>query len=136
MSRKFLSILVGASMFAVAGAASAEEPTKLTADQMDGVTAAGFAFVSATGFVHKFKDVNTRIRLDKLARVHADVRIRGYLADAEAFANCNGFGCTAETLTFADADPAGINNFGIPTATSASQSLAASNGFRFCTVCK
>lgn len=131
MSGKFLSILVGASLFAAAGAANAGEPTKLTADQMDGITAAGIGIVDVVAFLTKFKDVNTRIRLDKAARVDVNVNIRGYLADAEAFANCNGFGCTAETLSFADADPAGFNNFGIPSATSASESLAASNGFRF-----
>jgi len=129
MSKKLVSILVGASMFAVVGAANAGEPTKLTADQMDGITAAGNAFISVVGFVDKFKNVHTNIRLQKFAQVFVDTRIRGYLADAEAFANCNGFGCTAETLTFADSDPFGVNNFGIPTATSASESLAASNGF-------
>lgn len=131
MSRKLLSVVAGLSMFAVVGAASADEPTKLTADQMDGITAAGNAFISATAFITKFKNVNTRIRLDKFANVRAFVFVRGYLADAEAFANCNGFGCTAETLTFADTDPFGVNNHGVPTATSASESLAASNGFHF-----
>lgn len=135
MSRKFLSILAGASLFAVASVANAGEPTKLTADQMDGVTAAGIGVVDVVAFLNKFKNVQTRIRLDKQARVGVNVHIRGYLADAEAFANCNGLGCTSETLTFADVDPAGINNFGVPSATSASESLAASNGFRICVRC-
>ena len=90
MSRKFLSIIAGASLFAVASVANAGEPTKLTAGQMDGVTAAGIGVVDVVAFLNKFKNVHTQIRLDKQARVGINVHVRGYLADAEAFAAAAG----------------------------------------------
>lgn len=108
------------------------EPLALTPDQMDRVTASGVGFVDFKIFVDKFKNVETKIDFDKHASVGVDVNIIGFLADAEAAANCFGFGCTAETLTGAESDAFGVTNeFGVPGAVSISQSVAASNLFDF-----
>ena len=124
MRKLALSSVAVASLVAVSAQA---EPLVLTGDQMDKVTAAGFGFADFDAFLSAFKDIETDIDFDKDAFVDVDVNISGYLADAEAFANCNGTGCTAETFTGADSDPFGVRNSGFPSATAASNSVAASS---------
>jgi hypothetical protein len=102
MKKLALSGLVLAAAMAV-GTAQAE-PLTLSADQMDGVTAAGTGFVKFDAFVKNVYDSHKDIKLDKFANVDVDTRIDGWLADAEAGSNCFGFGCTAETKTLSDTD--------------------------------
>jgi hypothetical protein len=117
---------------AMAVSTAQAEPLTLTADQMDHVTASGVGFVDFSVNITKFKDLDTRIDFDKDANVDVDVDIDGFLADAEAAANCFGIGCTAETFTGAETDALGVTNeFGAPGAVSVSQSVAASNEFEF-----
>ena len=47
MKRKLWSLLAGAALIALAGAASAGQPVSLTDTQMDRVTAGDFAFATA-----------------------------------------------------------------------------------------
>jgi hypothetical protein len=88
---------------AMAVSAAQAEPLTLSEGQMDGVTAGGFGFVQFDAFVqnnfHSMKNIN----FDKDARVDVQTDIDGWLADAEAGANCFGFGCTAETKALSDA---------------------------------
>ena len=89
---------------AMAVSTAQAEPLTLSADQMDGVTAAGFGFVKFDAFVENVYKSFKHIDLKKDAEVDVDNDIKGWLADAEAGANCFGFGCTAETKTLADSD--------------------------------
>lgn len=119
MSKVALSgLALGAAM--AVGTAQAE-PLTLSADQMDQVTAAGFAFVDVDVDVHNNLDSFKTFFIDKFARVHVSTDIDGWLADAEAGANCFGFGCTAETKTVAETDFFDFH------ATAFSSSLAASD---------
>jgi hypothetical protein len=102
MKKLAFSGLVLAAAMAV-GTAQAE-PLTLSADQMDGVTAAGTGSVKFDAFVKNFYDSDKNIFFDKVADVDVDTRIDGWLADAEAGSNCFGFGCTAETKTLSDTD--------------------------------
>lgn len=117
MSKLAASGLVIGTVFAI-GAAQAE-PFPLTANQMDQVTAAGSGFANFNANLNANKNVNSAINFQKRAQVNIAVLISGYLTDAEAFANCAGVACTAETFTGADADA--FRGVG----TSASQSVAA-----------
>jgi hypothetical protein len=101
MSKLALSgLALGAAM--TVGTAQAE-PLTLSADQMDQVTAGGFGFVEFDAFVTNFFFSEKDIFFNKFATVTVSTDIDGWLADAEAGANCFGFGCTAETKTLADA---------------------------------
>ena len=101
MSKLALSgLALGAAM--TVGTAQAE-PLTLSADQMDQVTAGGFGFVDFFANVENFFFSDKDIFFDKFATVTVSTDIDGWLADAEAGANCFGFGCTAETKTLADA---------------------------------
>jgi hypothetical protein len=101
MSKLALSgLALGAAM--TVGTAQAE-PLTLSADQMDQVTAGGFGFVEFHADVENFFLSEKDIFFDKFATVTVSTHIDGWLADAEAGANCFGFGCTAETKTLADA---------------------------------
>lgn len=90
-------VAVGALM--AAGVAQAE-PLKLSAAQMDQVSAGGFFDVA----------VRKQVLIDKLKRidiqkfVNAQAFVVGHLADAEASAQAFGSNTFAETLTIADAD--------------------------------
>jgi len=130
MKKFALYSLVLATAMAVSTAQA--EPLKLTADQMDHVTASGVGSAAFNINIRKFKDLDTHIDFRKHANVDVNVHVKGYFADAEAAANCFGFGCTAETLTGAETDAFGVTNkFGVPGAVSVSQSVAASNFFPF-----
>jgi hypothetical protein len=101
MSKLALSgLALGAAM--TVGTAQAE-PLTLSADQMDQVTAGGFGFVEFHADVDNFFLSDKDIFFDKFAVVTVSTDIDGWLADAEAGANCFGFGCTSETKTLADA---------------------------------
>jgi hypothetical protein len=135
MIRLAASTLLVGTVFAV-GVAQAE-PLTLTEDQMDQVTAAGFGAVNFQWALTKNKNANTTINFTKTAVVRSNVSVQGYLADAEAGADCFGFGCVAETLTGTETDAFGIvaepgsRFFGWPSATSVSESVSASNFFVF-----
>jgi hypothetical protein len=119
MKKLALSGLVLAAAMAV-GTAQAE-PLTLSAGQMDGVTAGGSGFVEFNAFVENFYNSDKNIFFDKVANVHTESDIDGWLADAEAGANCFGIGCTAETKSLADA------NFETFSGTAFSSSVAASD---------
>lgn len=123
--RKITSFVAMAALFAFVGSASAEQPMELTDDQMDHVTAGGFGFVDVELIVTKFKDVfeNVHKRVDK--NVNVNVNVDGFLADAEAGANCFAVNCVAETLTITDA------RADLLTATAFSESLSAGDPFDF-----
>jgi hypothetical protein len=102
MSKIALSgLALGAAM--TVGAAQAE-PLTLSADQMDQVTAGGFGFVEFFADVENLYFSDKLIFFNKFANVTVSTDIDGWLADAEAGANCFGFGCTAETKTLADSN--------------------------------
>jgi hypothetical protein len=101
MSKLALSGLALSAAMTV-GTAQAE-PLTLSADQMDQVTAGGFGFVEFFADVENFYFSDKFIFFEKFATVTVSTDIDGWLADAEAGANCFGFGCTAETKTLADA---------------------------------
>ncbi len=112
-------LILGSAMAVTAAQA---EPLALTTDQMDTVTASGFGFASFDADVFARKDFDTDIDFNKRARVDSRVHARGYLADANAVANCAGRrGCTAETFTGAD------TNAFERTGTAASHSVSASD---------
>jgi hypothetical protein len=102
MKKLVLSGLVLGAAMAV-GTAQAE-PLTLSADQMDGVTAAGYGTVQFDAYVQNKYDSYKDIDFKKHADVYVNNYIDGWLADAEAGSNCFGFGCTAETKTLADTD--------------------------------
>ena len=112
------AVFLGTAM--AVGAAQAQ-PLTLSNAQMDSVTAAGFGFAEFDAFVNVFKNFDTKINFQKFAKVDSHVSATGYLADANAVANCAGFGCTAETFTGAD------TNIFLGTGTAASHSVSASN---------
>jgi hypothetical protein len=83
------------------GAAQAE-PVILSADDLDGVTAAGYAYVDG------YKNVDINEQIDKDVKIYKDkyiyqyVDVYGFYADADGAANCYGYGC--ETITYALTD--------------------------------
>lgn len=120
--KNVFSILVGIVFTLSIGMANAEEPLTLNADQMDQVTAGGFAFVDVELIVTKFKDIFENVNKFVVKEVNAVVDVEGFLADAEAGANCFGFNCLAETLTITD------SRADLFTATAFSESLSAATG--------
>jgi hypothetical protein len=119
MKKLALSGLVLGMAMAVSAAQAA--PLTLSEDQMDGVTAGGFGFVEFKAKVENFYNSHKDIKLSKFAKVNVETDIDGWLADAEAGANCFGFGCTAETKTLAD------TNFETFSAVAYSSAIAASD---------
>ena len=116
--KKTLSLFAGAVLALSVSMANADEPMTLTADQMDRVTAGGFGFVDVELIVTKFKDVFETINKLVLKEVNVTVNVDGFLADAEAGANCFGLNCVAETLTITD------TRLDLLTATAYSESLS------------
>lgn len=112
-------LILGSGMAVVAAQA---EPLTLTANQMDTVTASGFGFADFDAFVDVFKNFETNIEFLKFAEVAVFVDVSGFLADANAVANCIAFGCTAETFTGTDVNIAAEGGF---TTTAASHSVSA-----------
>ena len=116
-------LALGAAM--VVGTAQAE-PLDLSADQMDQVTAAGYAFVQADKYVNINEKVRNTTDIFKLKQVLQFVDVKGYFAHADGAANCIGsVGCEAGSFAITD-----VNAFeGM--ATSVSGSEAATSGFFF-----
>ena len=114
-------LVLGAAM--AVGTAQAE-PLTLSANDLEDVTAAGFAFVEA----HKKVNIDEHIRnttdIFKLKQVLQLVDVKGYFAHADGAANCIGFaGCEAGSFAITDVDV----HKGM--ATSVSGSEAATSGF-------
>lgn len=103
MRRLALSgLALGAAM--VVGTAQAE-PLNLSADQMDQVTAAGFAFVQADKKVFIDEHVRNTTDIFKLKQVLQLVDVKGYFAHADGAANCVGHaGCEAGSYAITDVD--------------------------------
>ncbi|NIA72358.1 hypothetical protein HBA54_27595 [Pelagibius litoralis] len=112
---KILSLMAGASLLALSGVATAEEPVVLGESALDSVTAAGT--VNFNTNIVKTVDIFKTVFLDVDKDVDAQVFIDGRLATAEASADALGFDALAETDTFAQVDETGAFAF--------SESLAA-----------
>ncbi|NIA72359.1 hypothetical protein HBA54_27600 [Pelagibius litoralis] len=113
--KRFLSVFAGASLLALSGVASADEPTILSATTLDAVTAGGTVEFDTNVF--KTVEINKVVNLTVFKDVDADVDIEGRLATAEASADALGENALAETDTFAQVDDSGAFAF--------SESLAA-----------
>lgn len=116
--KRILSLFAGASLLALGGVASADEPVVLNAAALDAVTAGGTVEFDTNVF--KNVQINKDVELNVLKNVVADVDIDGRLATAEASADALGFNALAETDTFAQVDSSGAFAF--------SESLAATDG--------
>ncbi|HIC79356.1 MAG TPA: hypothetical protein EYH07_16090 [Kiloniellaceae bacterium] len=114
---KTLSLLAGASLLALSGVASADEPVVLGEAALDSVTAAGT--VNFNTNIVKNVEIFKTVNLDVEKDVDAFVFIDGRLATAEASADALGFDALAETDTFAQVDETGAFAF--------SESLAATD---------
>ena len=133
MRKIMLSTLALASVMAV-GVAQAE-PLTLTSNQMDGVTAGGFAFVDAFKNVNIKENIFKRVDIKKTVLKNQKVNVEGFFAEADSGANCIGFGCQSTTFTITDVDSGkfSVDRFGFPIfnpgfATSVSGSEAAASG--------
>ena len=115
--KRMLTLLAGASLLALSGVASADEPVVLDGTALDSVTAAGAVNfnTNVVKTVEIFKTVNLEVDKD----VDAFVDIEGRLATAEASADALGVDALAETDTFAQVDGSGAFAF--------SESLAATD---------
>ncbi|MGH6946702.1 MAG: hypothetical protein ACREDZ_05190 [Kiloniellales bacterium] len=109
MASKFLSVVAGLSMFAVAGVASAGEPTKLTAAQMDGITAAGGTHFDT--FIRKQVFETKQVFLDIFKNVDSNVRVRNNLATAEGSADAFGSNSLSEVSVFSQTTPFSSESF-------------------------
>ena len=114
-------LVLGAAM--AVGTAQAE-PLTLSANDLEGVTAAGFAFVEAHKKVFIDEHIRNTTDIFKLKQVLQLVDVKGYFAHADGAANCVGFsGCEAGSFAITDVDV----HKGM--ATSVSGSEAATSGF-------
>jgi hypothetical protein len=112
-------LALGAAM--AVGTAQAE-PVTLSANQMDQVTAGGFAFVDGFVNVNIRENVHKTVDIFKVVQKFQFVDVQGYFAEATGGANCSGHGCQA--LTFAITDVSAKGGF----ATSLSGSESATSG--------
>ena len=119
--------LSGAALGAAMAVGTAQaEPLTLSADQMDQVTAGGFAFVDAFANVNITERIDKDVLITKTKDILQIVNVLGYFAEASGFANCQkGTGPGCEALTFAITDVNGSAGY----ATSASGSEAATGFF-------
>jgi hypothetical protein len=113
-------LALGAAM--AVGTAQAE-PLTLSDDQMDEVTAAGFAFVDGFVNVNVRENVVKTVDILKVKQIFQFVDVQGFFAEATGAANCSGRGC--EALTFAITDVSAKGHF----ATSLSGAESATSGF-------
>jgi hypothetical protein len=106
MCKKMTSLVIGAALVIGAGAVSAEEPMRLTAAQMDGVTAGADIFERDAFRFDFAKRIDKAIVVDKFVdkNAYSDVQVRGNLAEAEAFAKTTAPDGLAETETFTFTD--------------------------------
>ncbi len=79
-------------------------PMALTDAQMDGVTAAGFAFVNAQKAVVIDEVITKVATINKEKLILQEVLVDGFYADADAGANCIGSGCQTVTYAITDAN--------------------------------
>ena len=114
-------LALGAAM--VVGTAQAE-PLTLSGDQMDQVTAAGFAFVDANLNLNVNENVHKNVDIWKTVFKWQDVKVDGYFSQADAGANCFGDGC--QTLTYAITDTDAFKFM----STSVSSAESATSGFK------
>ena len=84
------------------------DPLTLTSDQMDGVTAAGYAYVDGYKNVDINEHINKKVDIYKQKYILQYVDVYGYYADADGAANCFGYGC--ETITYALTDTNAFKN--------------------------
>ncbi len=94
------SLALGGAM-ALAMAAQAE-PMTLDATALDGVTAAGYAYVDGYKNVDINEDIDKHVEIYKDKYIRQYVDVYGFYADADGAANCYGYGC--ETITYALTD--------------------------------
>lgn len=85
------------------GAAQAE-PLTLSADQMDRVTAGGFAFADGKFTWNVRTNVRETLDVFKLVQKVQRLDLQGYFADAKSAANAFGDAAEAVTATQTDAD--------------------------------
>jgi hypothetical protein len=112
------SAALGAAM--AVGTAQAE-PLTLSADQMDQVTAGGFAFTDA--FLNVFVDtfIFETVDIFKIKNINQFVNLDGYFSDAKSAANAfSPFGAEAITFTQTEANASA----GYATSVSLSESAA------------
>ena len=111
---------------ALAISAAQAEPLTLSVDQLDQVTAAGYAFVDGTLNVRINEDINKRVWIDKFIKKFQFVDVEGYFAEANGAANCFGsYGCQATSYGIADV------HHGEGYATSVSGAEAVTDGFSY-----
>ncbi len=127
-------ILLPALALGAMSSAALAEPVAMTKAEMDEVTASGYAFVDAEKFVDIHENIDKKVKIDKFKDIVQKVDVQGYFAEADAGANCLGYGC--ESLTYAITDVnsfEGFTELGTPYgyATSVSGSEAAAPGFYF-----
>lgn len=102
-------LLAGAALgTAMTLSAAQADPLTLTSDQMDGVTAAGYAYVDGYKNVDINEHITKRVDILKQKYIVQYVDVNGYYADADGAANCFGYGC--ETITYAIADTNAFRN--------------------------
>jgi hypothetical protein len=125
MSKSLVGMVAGAALLAGAAATHVNaEPLTLSTDQMDQVTAAGYAFVDGVFYTQVHEYVDKMVHVDKRLDVYQDIRVKGYFAEALAGANCHGQGgCMALTYT--------VTDVGKDYATSISASESATSGHGF-----
>jgi len=99
MNAKTLSLLTGASLLVLSGAALADEPMTLSAAQLDGVSAAGG--VNFDSNVDKDVDIDVDVTVDIDKDVDVDIDVDDNSAFAEASADAFGENTLAETEAFA-----------------------------------
>lgn len=109
MPKMLLSVVAGLSMFTVAGVAGAGEPTKLTAAQMDGITAAGGTFFDT--FIRKQVFETKQVFLNIAKNVNSNVGVRGNLATAEGSADAFGANSLSEVSVFSQTTPFSSESF-------------------------
>ena len=88
---------------ALAVGAAQAEPLTLTTDQMDNVTAAGFAFVDGFLNVNINENINKHVDIFKFVDKFQFVDVVGYFAEANGGANCfSPFGCQSTSFSIVD----------------------------------
>ena len=95
------TVLLFGSVLVAAGVVQAE-PLTLTDSQMDGVSAAGPAYVDAYKNVDINEYIDKNVYIKKYKDIYQRVDLTGFYADADGAANCFGLAC--ETITYAIAD--------------------------------
>ena len=111
---KMTSLLAGAAVLALSGAAYAGEPVALTDGVMDGITAAGGVNFNSQLVFND--DQNKVVNLEITKDIDVDLDLDGYVADAVATADARvgtifstSYYTLAETFTAAQVDlPAGL----------------------------